>query len=299
MQPKPDLQIFHNDLRAAVRAGVELEIGDGPAPNSKLSIDRLEELEAQVANDLPVPERYQAAIETWQKTGSMVPILEGLSIRNKAWNRIGKLFRSAMFYILLVAILAIAAMIHYKLNILPEIEAVRLDLIRMARSDQEFSQSYAGIMSTVALLLFVVMLVVLVWAMFAGGITKAGLWVGGKAYMRCQALAVAARTTQLLIAGGVEPDAATKLGGSLAGLDPEGQGELLYTIKGLDQNELRSPALSDYLLMIADRQYSTARTWGPGVLIVIVGGFFTILYALLSYGPFASLLGDLSKIMRV
>ena len=184
MQPKPDLQIFHNDLRAAVRAGVELEIGDGPAPNSKLSIDRLEELEAQVANDLPVPERYQAAIETWQKTGSMVPILEGLSIRNKAWNRIGKLFRSAMFYILLVAILAIAAMIHYKLNILPEIEAVRLDLIRMARSDQEFSQSYAGIMSTVALLLFVVMLVVLVWAMFAGGITKAGLWVGGKAYMR-------------------------------------------------------------------------------------------------------------------
>ena len=62
MQSTPDLQIFHNDLRAAVRAGVELEIGDQPVPDSKLDVRRLEELEAMVAADQNVPDRYQACL---------------------------------------------------------------------------------------------------------------------------------------------------------------------------------------------------------------------------------------------
>lgn len=285
-------------MRAAVRAGVELEIGDQPVPDSKLDVRRLEELEAMVAADQNVPDRYQAAIETWQKTGSMIPVLEGLSTRQKSWSRIRRLFRSAILYVLLVAILAIVALVHYKLNILPEIEAVRRDLAEMALSNQEISTSYAGVMSTATLVLFVLMFLVLVSCIFTGGVAKAGWWIGGGAYMRCHALAAAARTTQLLIAEGVEPANAISISGSLTGLDPEGQGELLYTIKGLDQNELRSPALSDYLLMIAERQYISARTWGPGLLIVVVGGIFTILFALLAYGPFASLLSDLSKCIR-
>lgn len=267
-------------------------------PGAKLDVKQLEELESMVANNQSVPDRYRAAIEVWQKTGSMIPVLEGLSTRKKAWKRIGRLFRSAMIYVLLVAILAIAALIHYKLNILPEIEAVRQDLIRMALPGQEISSSYAGILSTVALVMFVLMFFGLVWWMSSGGVARAGWWIGGGAHMRCQALAVAARTTQLLIAKGVETATATTISGSLAGLDPEGQGELLYTIRGLDQNELRSPALSDYLLMIADRQYIAVRTWGPGLLIVVVGGVFTIIFALLAYGPFASLISDLSKTVR-
>lgn len=299
MQPTPDIQVFNNDLRAAVRAGVELEIGDQKIPGSKLSIDQLEQLESQFASNQNVPPRYQAAIETWETTGTMIPVLEGLSTRNRSWKRVGKLFRSAMFYVLLIAILAIAAMVHYKLNILPEIEAVRQDLREMAMPGQEISTSYAGILSTVTLALFVLMFLGLVWWMFSGGIAKAGWWIGGGAYMRCHTLAAAARTTQLLIAQGVELEKATSISSSLTGLDPAGQGELMYTVSGLDQKELKSPALSDYLIMIADRQFLTARTWGPGVLIVVVGGIFTILFALLAYGPFASLLSDLSKALRI
>jgi len=282
-----------------VRAGVELEIGDQRIPGSKLNIDQLEQLESQFASKQKVPPRFQAAIKTWQTTGTMIPVLEGLSTRNRAWKRVGKLFRSAMVYVLLIAILAVAAMVHYKLNILPEIEAVRQDLKTMAMPGQEISTSYAGILSTVTLAFFVLLLLGLVWWMFSGGVAKAGLFIGGGAYMRCHTLATAARTTQLLIGEGIEPEEATKLSSSLTGLDPEGQGELLYTVRGLDQIELQSPALSDYLLMIADRQFLTARTWGPGVLIVVVGGVFTILFALLAYGPFASLLSDLSKALRI
>ena len=50
--------------------------------------------------------------------------------------------------------------------------------------------------------------------------------------------------------------------------------------------------------MIADRQYIAVRTWGPGLMIVVVGGVFTIIFALLAYGPFASLISDLSKTVR-
>lgn len=299
MKANSDLQTFHNDLRAAVRAGVELEIGEERVPRSSLSLKKLEQLESQCANQQPLPDRYRAAIETWQKTGSMIPVLEGLSTRMKAWQRVGKLFRNAACYVLLIAILAIAALIHYKLNILPEIEAVRQDLIAMARPDQPISVSYAGTLTTVALVLFIIMLLGLIGWMWTGGVARAGWWVGGGSYMRCKALAAAARTTQLLIAEGVEATAASKIGGSLAGLDSEGQGELLYTIGSLEQNNFTAPALSDYLLMIADRQFVTARTWGPSLLIVVVGGIFTILFALLAYGPFANLLGDLSKLLRI
>lgn len=300
MSTKPaDLKTFNNDLRAAVRAGIELEIGEQPMPGSKLSIKQLEELESKFASNQDVPDRYQAAIETWQATGSMIPILEGLSTRKKAWKRIGKLFRSAMLYVLVVAILAIAALVYYKLYVLPEIDAVRLDLITMAMPGQVISDSYAGVLSTATLVLFVLMFLALIWWMITGGVAKAGWWIGGGSYMRCQALASAARTTQLLVTEGVDPTKATQLSSSLAGLDPEGQGELLYTVHGLDQNELQSPALSDYLLMIADRQYLMTRTWGPDLLIIVVGGIFTILFATLAYGPFASLLVDLSKLMKV
>ena len=299
MLPTTDLRTFHDDLRAAVRAGVALELGDKPTPGSSLGIKELEQLETQSANSEQVPARYEAAIETWQATGSMIPVLEGLSARKKAWSRIGRVFRNAFLYVSLVAILAIVALAYYQLKILPEIEAVRQDLVSLADPMQEISSSNAMLFSNVALVLFVCMLLALIWWMLTGGIGKAGRLIGGSAFLRCQTLASACRTMQLLITKGVEPSRAAQLSGTLAGLDQEGLGELLYTIEGLDEDELQSPALADYLLMIADQQLITTRTWGPGVLILVVGGIFTILYALLAYGPIAALLYDLSRATRL
>ncbi|QEG20519.1 hypothetical protein [Mariniblastus fucicola] len=294
-----DLQLFYNDLRAAVEAGVHMEIGDKTLPDSALTTKSLDRLEQRVASGESVPARYQAAMETWEKTGSMIPVLEGLSTRAKAWKKVGRLFRNSMIYVLLIAIVAIAAMAHYLWNILPEIEAIRHDLTTLARPHEPIGTSRAALWAKLALGFFVLLFLGLLVAMRRGGIAKAGLWAGGRSFMRCQTLATASRTMQLLITNGVESENAALLSGTLAGLDREGQGELLHAIKGLSPEEVRSPALADYLLMIADHQFVTTRTWGPGVLIVVVGGAFAFLFAILAYGPIAALLHDLSNVTRL
>jgi len=58
-----DLESFHNDLRAAVRAGVKLEIGDADSPGRSLSVHGIDQLEEKVANNSPLPDRFQAAID--------------------------------------------------------------------------------------------------------------------------------------------------------------------------------------------------------------------------------------------
>jgi len=64
------LQPFFADLRAAVRAGVELEIGDGESPARALSLKKLERIEQEIEGGDPGPKRIQASIDTWRKTGS-------------------------------------------------------------------------------------------------------------------------------------------------------------------------------------------------------------------------------------
>ena len=283
MQPSSELEPFNNDLRAAVRAGVALEIGDSAVPGSALSIRQLERLETKAANNEDVPARYRAAIETWQSTGSMIPVLEGLSVRKNSWARVGRIFRNAFAYVFLIAILAIVALAYYQLKILPKIEAVRKDLVTLSNPLQEISYSNAMLFTNIALILLVCLLLGLIWWLVSGGIGKAGRLVGGGTFLRSQTLASASRTMQLLITNGVEPSRAANLSGTLAGLDQEGQGELLYAIQELEESKLQSPALADYLLMIADQQFVTTRSWGPTTLILVVGGIFTVLYTPVSY----------------
>ena len=106
-----EFQSFFNDLRAAVRSGVNLEIGDSESPARSLSLKQLDQLEAGAANSDALPERFEAAIETWQKTGSMIPVLEGLSTRKRASQRIHRLFMKSLIYVFAIAILALS-LIH-------------------------------------------------------------------------------------------------------------------------------------------------------------------------------------------
>jgi len=289
-----DLESFHNDLRAAVRAGVKLEIGDADAPARSLGVDAIDKLKEKLTSGSPLPERYQAAIDTWNKTESMIPVLEGLSTRISAWHRINILFRKSLIYVFAIAVLAIAGLIWFQLKILPEINVVRNDLITIARPIQNVSRSSAGFWATVTLVIFVLVLLALIWWLLRGGVARAGWWTGTGTYMRYRTLATAARTLQTLVAKGMEPETAAALSGKLAGLGPEGQGELLCSIRGIERDTILSSEWSDYLIMMAQQQYVTARTWGPTTFTVVIGGIFTLLYVVLAYWPITSLLYELS-----
>ncbi len=290
-----DLQTFQSDLRAAVNAGVKLEIDDKPTPGSALSIRKLEQLEKQTASGETLPTRYQAAIDTWLQTGTMIPILDGLSSRINAWRRIEKMFRKSLVYILIIAALGVIGLFYFQTRVLPQIETVRQDLATLARPRVHIEPSNIGLISTIVMVLFVVALLVFAWWLFVGGAARFGWWTGGHHYMRCRALASATQTMQMLVAEGTDPSQAATLGGTLAGLDPGGQGEMIFAIKDLDRNAILSPAWVDYLLMIADRQYLRSRTWGPASMIVVIGGVMTFLYVTIAYWPIVCLIYDMSS----
>ncbi len=290
-----NLQSFNGDLRAAVRAGVKLEIGEKSTPGSALSIRKLERLEKQIASGQEVPARYQAAIETWQKTGTMVPILEGLSTRINAWIQIDRLFRKALIYVLIVAALGIIGLIYFQTSVLPQIEMIRNDLATIARPAHSIEPSSVGLWSQVLLFVYVVVMAVLVYWFFSAGTARVGLFAGGGNYMRCRSLATATQSMQLLVAAGTDPQQAATIGGCLAGLDELGQSELIYSIKDIDHDAILSPVWVDYLLMIADRQYLKARVWGPTALVVTIGGTVAFLYVVLAYWPIVSLFNDMTN----
>ena len=91
-----DSKPFFRDLRAAVRAGVKLEIGEDESPSKALTVKALEQLENEHDAGTDLPGRLADAMLTWNRTGSMVPVLEGLSSRRAAWKRIGLLFRQSL-----------------------------------------------------------------------------------------------------------------------------------------------------------------------------------------------------------
>lgn len=289
-----DLQTFHNDLRAAVRAGVKMEIGESGSLQKSLSVAAIDQLEKDATSGAALPERYQAAIDTWSKTSSMIPVLEGLSTRISSWHRIRRLFRKSLTYVFALAFISIAALIWFQLKILPEINAIRHDLKTIARPIEEIGRSNIGIWANVILVLFVLMLLAMIWWLIRGGVSRAGWWTGSGNWIHYSTLATASRTLQTLVAEGVEPEQAAQLSGTLAGLGAAGQGELLGSIRGVNRKSILSSEWSDYLRMMAQQQYVTARTWGPGTLIVVIGGLFTLLYVILAYWPITSLLMELS-----
>lgn len=289
-----DLQAFHNDLRAAVRAGVKLEIGESDSLRKSLNIAEIDQLEKEVANSASLPKRFQAAIDTWKNTGSMIPVLEGLSTRISAWHQIKRVFRKSLIYVFALAIIATSALIWFQLKILPEINAIREDIRTIARPIKNVSHSNAGFWANVVLILFVLILLALIWWLVRGGVSRAGWWTGSGNWLHYSTLATASRTLQTLVAEGMDPESAAELSGTLTGLGPAGHGEMLSSIRGIDKQSILSSEWSDYLRMMAQRQYVTARIWGPGTFIVVIGGVFTLLYVILAYWPITSLLSDLA-----
>ncbi len=298
--PTESLTTFFNDLRAAVFAGVKLEIGGSETRKpEKLTSKRIDQWEQDAEKETELPQRCRAAIDTWNKTGSMIPVLEGLSTRADALSRISGLFRKSLLYVLAIGTLAIAALVWYPLVVLPEITAVREDLMTLARPVEEIRSINAAFWANVVLAVFIIAFGILISWLLKGGVARAGWWLGANSYLRYRTLATASRILQALVAEGEEPKTAANLSSQLAGLGPEETGELLASIRDHDRTSVLSSEWSDYLLMMAQQQYVTARIWGPASMIAIVGGLFTLLYVVLAYWPITSLVFELSQTPKV
>lgn len=294
-----DHEPFFNDLRAAIRAGVNLELGEGRSPAKALTVKSLEELQSQYNSGAKLPARLCDAMQTWQRTGSMILVLEGLSSRLSAWTRISSLFHRSLAYLLLIAAVSIAALGWYLISVLPEIEAVQKDLIELANPVEPIEPLNMRLWASLAILFFVLALIIGIAWLLKGGIARAGWWLGADGYIHYQTLATASKAVQTLVAKGESPQESVLLGSRLTGLSGQASGELLASVEGLDRDSIQRSEWSDYLQMMARQQYISAKIWGPTTMIVVVGGFFVLLYVLIAWLPITSLIYELSHRTKV
>ena len=124
MQPSP-LDQFSNDIRAALIANIPLTCGDGRRLTER-ELDRLVGLQAQQEHgkssvDTPttetrqneLPDWFRAGLSVFHKTGTMVPVLEGLSIRARATHQAIRAVRWTILYLLVVTGFALAGVLFF------------------------------------------------------------------------------------------------------------------------------------------------------------------------------------------
>lgn len=290
---------FFQDLRAAVMAGAPLETGSKWAPARTLRKSDINAFEASSNSKRSTPDRFDAALETYRHTGSMLPVLEGLSTRVRSWQRVKRMYWRSMWYVMSVALLAAAGLLVFHRYVAPQMQMIRNDLVTLAGTDRPLeSWNTLSFVPAVSFLFAVVLVLLVVW-MLLGGVVKTGWWIGGREYIRCCTMGSAIRAMRMLIASGMPKQQAAEMGVRLAAVDKVGHGEILALINRLSEAEIQSSHWSDYLAVVAEQRYLSARAYGPILFVAVVAGLIALVYSLLIYGPLVSLLFDLSVRTRV
>jgi hypothetical protein len=301
---KSEMQQFYQDLRASVFAGVSIECGEKWAPSAELRLKDIEAFESfesagSQTSTVRSNDRLEAAIETYKHTGSMLPVLEGLSTRVNAWRRVKRLFRRSMFYVICVSAVAVTGLVVFHRYVAPQMQMVRQDLIEFAGAKGLPNRfDVIGMVPYVSALFAILLAAMIVW-MLLGGIARMGWWIGGRQYVRYQTMASAIRAMRMLVASGVPKREAATIGVRLAAVDKFGRAEILHVVETMDDDAIQSSQWTDYLKMVAERQYLSARSYGPLLLVTVICGLIALIYTLLVYGPFVSLLYDLAVRIRV
>lgn len=280
-------------------SGASLETGSKWSPAKRLRKSDIDAFEANRAPNQTSSDRFNAAVETFRHTGSMLPVLEGLSTRVRSWHRVKRMYRRSMWYMLAVAFLAAAGLIVFHRFVAPQMQMIRNDLVEFAGTATPLeSWNTLSFVPAVSVFFAIVLLLLVIW-MLMGGVVKTGWWIGGREYIRYCTMVSAIRAMRMLIASGMPKQQAVEVGVRLAAVDKVGHGEILASINHLSDSEILSSRWSDYLAIVAEQRYLSARAFGPMALVSIVAGLIVLVYSMLIYWPMVSLLFDLSIRTRV
>lgn len=310
------IEIFHNDLLAALKARVPLEMGDSQI--TRLTQQRLNQFREslhgkfgdspdlksidQAAGDSgELPGRYLAALRTFAWTDSMSAVLDGLTNRIISTRTVKRLLLHVFLYLLVVMAAALLGLLFFGLNVVPLIEFIREDLFLPATADRAGFEFIAWL-PVVIVAIAVLLVLTLVWSIF-GGATRIAMWLGGRKYVRCWSSATALRTSQLLVESGMNIEDSIQVSCELAGVDAVGVEEIQSAIgqeqpqgdksgqAGADQNDLRS--MANYMLVLAQQRLERIRFIVPVLLVTLVGGLVSLVYCTAVFSTIIDLYWDL------
>lgn len=323
-------QQFHEDLRAALAAGVVLELDFGPRRDSGLNrrtsptkltsanLDQISNLartrlfsDKLLCNDSGgdlgslaiahtdrlsvsgLPKQYLAALAVYQATDSMVPVLEGLSIRHRTEQRAARAIIWTLASLMLLLAVVIFGLWLFGSYLSQLVQVIRNDVTPTRTVDSFVMDEASGTGSRLPLALIVAYAGLVVW-FCTGGYRKVVGWLGGRSVVRDRQMELVFETARLLESRGLTPQTAAELGCDLVAIDDAGKSQVMAVISDADSAST-SQELPRYFSLSAARRLVRMRTLTSAGLFLVIGGLCALVYCLLIFDTVIAMLNDLGK----
>ena len=300
-----EVKRFHNDLRAAVVAGVPIDIGDGKS--EFLSLHRIDELEnlivqptaAETDNQKSpanaagaVSRRYNAALQVFGRLGTMTPVLEGLTARILAKRTAIRTLRWTIIYLLLLLLCAVAGLWLFLEMVVPAFENIRADLLLPAAINAPQRLELITWIPGIIVVMGFCFVVLLIWFLF-GGSTQVAMWLGGRHFVRCQVSTSTLRTLRALLDAGLDLPTASSLSCDLTGANSAVRQDIKSMVQS-PTNAIQIDAIQNYLTISANQRLASMKVAMPIALVTTIGGAIGLLYCVTIFWPIVALVKDMT-----
>ncbi|WDQ18168.1 hypothetical protein [Rhodopirellula sp. P2] len=296
----PQADVFHDGLAAAVMARVPIHLGTGGSVGGKLTLEKVELLKRQPAAEWPT--RYRAAREVFDRTGNMQIVLDGLTHNTRSERTLSRLLWGSCIYLMTLAVVGYLGLAFFTHFIGPSVNALRADMELVPSTPQApRSDPIIDFLPTVLVVAPLVLLgtCLLIW--ITGGVSRWAPRLGGSAYIRDNASAVAMRLIAAMAKTGVPAEEAVNLSCNLLASNPAARNQVQTTLRGRTLNassEATLLGLGTHFRTSAANRMSVLKVALPIALTCLIGGTGALAYSLALFNPLVSLIHDLSKPTR-
>lgn len=302
---KAQHQKFHSDLRAAIDVGVPLEYKH--ASRTKLSKSKLEKLETELLlftdyskdsspqshfdrlTDSKLPPRYVAALNFFHRTGKMVPVIEGLSVRAVHQQKARRVLRYSLLYLALLALVAACGLTFFILYVFPNFQEIDLSHSIDASVAPPEGLGIIDWLPAAVTAVAIVFVVLCAWILLLGGSKTLTRWLGGAKYLESATKARLLPAVGLLMDSGLSSSESVGAACDLFDADEKIRSSIQQLVADQKDTQLIS-SVAGYFDTTAERQIFTMRTATRVALVTLVGGAIALCYGLAIYSPLIDLL---------
>ena len=299
------LKQFHGDLVAAIRAGVPLQI----APSKYLTVAWVEHLRTQAKSAMDsssclvtqlsnesvgrqFPKWYIAALQAFASAGTMLPVLDGLSVRTFASNEVRRALKWTLIYLALILLVAAIGLWLFHLYVSPTITDFRNHSLVSVSAERRSELGMMLWIPKVAIGFLLAFVLFAAW-LLAGGLMKTVLWMGGRHFVQHRVATIALKISQALIEAGLSPEQAATISCDLVQSDGA-EREKIESAIIVERDVENLSKVADCLNLTAARRLAYLRLITPLMAISLAGGATAMFYSVLLYWPILKLLTEIS-----
>ncbi|EMI23754.1 MULTISPECIES: hypothetical protein [Rhodopirellula] len=296
----PPSNVFHDGLAAAVMARVPIHLGSGGSVDGLLTLEKVELLKRQPAAEWPP--RYRAAREVFDRTGNMQIVLDGLTHDTRSEKKLSRLLWGSCIYLMTLAVIGYLGLTFFTYFIGPSVNALRADMQLVPSTPQApHSDPIVDFLPSVLAVAPFVLLgtCLLIW--ITGGVSRWAARLGGSAFIRDNASAVAMRLIAAMAKTNVPAEEAVNLSCDLLDSRPDTRNQVQTTLRGRVLNassETTLLRLGTHFKTSASNRMSVLKVVLPIVLTALIGGTGVMAYSFALFNPLVSLIHDLSMPTR-